>query len=38
MQEKAREFPFTRKDFDFLRRIANERTGIVVKDEKFDMF
>jgi chemotaxis protein methyltransferase CheR len=38
MQEKAREFPFTRKDFEFLRRIANERTGIVVKDEKFDMF
>lgn len=38
MQEKAREFPFTRQDFEFLRRIANERTGIVVKDEKFDMF
>lgn len=38
MQEKAREFAFTRKDFEFLRRIANERTGIVVKDEKFDMF
>lgn len=38
MQEKAREFPFTRKEFDFLRRIANERTGIVVKEDKFDMF
>jgi chemotaxis protein methyltransferase CheR len=38
MQEKAREFPFSRKEFDFLRRIANERTGIVVKEDKFDMF
>ena len=38
MSESAREFPFTKKDFDFLRRIANERTGIVVNDDKFDMF
>jgi len=34
----AREFSFTRKDFDFLRRLSNAHTGIVVGDEKFDMF
>ncbi|RMG38650.1 MAG: chemotaxis protein CheR [Gammaproteobacteria bacterium] len=35
---REREFPFTRNDFDFLRRLANEHTGIVVGDDKFDMF
>jgi len=34
----AREYQFTRHDFDFLRRISNARTGIVVTDDKFDMF
>lgn len=34
----AREYEFTRKDFDFLRRLSNQRTGIVVSDDKFDMF
>jgi chemotaxis protein methyltransferase CheR len=34
----AREFAFTRQDFDFLRRLASERTGIVVSDDKFSMF
>ncbi len=38
MTEKAREFAYSRGDFNFLRRIANERTGIVVGDDKFDMF
>lgn len=38
MTEKQREFKFTRHDFNFLRQIANERTGIVVSDDKFDMF
>jgi chemotaxis protein methyltransferase CheR len=33
-----REFEFTREDFNFLRKIVNERTGIVVADEKIDMF
>jgi chemotaxis protein methyltransferase CheR len=33
-----REFEFTRDDFNFLRKIVNERTGIVVADEKIDMF
>jgi len=35
---KDREFEFTKKDFDFLRTISNSRTGIVVSDDKFDMF
>ncbi|MDJ0738223.1 MAG: protein-glutamate O-methyltransferase [Gammaproteobacteria bacterium] len=34
----AREYAFTRRDFDFLRRLSNQRTGIVVTDDKFDMF
>jgi len=38
MQQKAREFPFTQRDFDYLRKISNERTGIVVSDDKYDMF
>jgi chemotaxis protein methyltransferase CheR len=38
MQEKTREFPFTRCDFDYLREIVNKRTGIVVGDDKADMF
>ncbi|MDQ7017415.1 MAG: CheR family methyltransferase [Gammaproteobacteria bacterium] len=33
-----REFSFSRKNFDFLRKISNENTGIVVSDDKFDMF
>jgi chemotaxis protein methyltransferase CheR len=34
----AREYQFTRKDFEFLRRLSSQRTGIVVTDDKFDMF
>jgi chemotaxis protein methyltransferase CheR len=34
----TREYAFTRRDFDFLRRLSNERSGIVVSDDKFDMF
>lgn len=34
----AREFAYTREDFDFLRRFSNLHTGIVVSDDKFDMF
>lgn len=33
-----REFPFTYEDFDYLRTIVNGCTGIVVTDEKHDMF
>lgn len=36
MQE--REFDFTQRDFDFLRKISNQHTGIVVSDDKYDMF
>ncbi len=35
---RQREFVFTQKDFDFLRRLSNSHTGIVVSDDKFDMF
>ena len=34
----VREYEFTQRDFDFLRRISNAHTGIVVTDDKFDMF
>jgi chemotaxis protein methyltransferase CheR len=34
----AREYEFTRRDFDFLRKLSNEHSGIVVTDDKFDMF
>ena len=34
----GREFAFTRKDFDFLSKTINERTGIVVSEDKFNMF
>jgi len=33
-----REFAFTQKDFTFLSKIIHERTGIVVSDDKFNMF
>ncbi len=33
-----REFEFTQEEFNFLRKIVNDRTGIVVVDEKIDMF
>lgn len=35
---REREFTFTMEDFNYLRKISNERTGIVVSDDKFDMF
>lgn len=37
-EHKQKEFPFTRRDFEFLRTLANQQTGIVVNDDKFDMF
>ena len=33
-----REFEFTKDDFDYLRQMVITRTGIVVPDEKMDMF
>lgn len=35
---KEREFPFTQQDFQYLKTVANQHTGIVVDDDKFDMF
>ncbi len=36
--EKDREFRFTADDFNFLRKLSNEYSGIQVPDERFDMF
>ena len=38
MQQRQREFDYTRADFDFLRKISNQHSGILVSDDKFDMF
>ncbi len=38
MIEKKREFEFTWDDFNELRKISNEHSGILVPDDKFDMF
>jgi len=37
MQERVREFQFTRDDFNFLRKVTNRRTGIAVGEDKADM-
>ncbi len=37
-EDRRREFSYTRKDFDFLRKISNARTGIVAGNDKYDMF
>lgn len=36
--EKQREFNYTRADFEVLRAISNSHSGIIVTDDKFDMF
>jgi chemotaxis protein methyltransferase CheR len=36
--EKEREFRFTVDDFNVLRKMSNEHSGIQVPDERFDMF
>lgn len=38
MANNAREFEYTQDDFDFLRKISNQHSGILVPDDKFDMF
>lgn len=38
LTEQPREFEFTQRDFEYLKRISNQHTGIVVSDDKFDMF
>ncbi len=37
-QARAREFEYTREDFAILKRLSNEHSGIIVTDDKFDMF
>ncbi len=36
--QKSREFEFTWEDFDVLRKLSNEHSGIIVSDDKYDMF
>jgi chemotaxis protein methyltransferase CheR len=38
VKEKAREFEYTLDDFNFLRKLSNQHSGILVPDDKFDMF
>lgn len=38
MSGKQREFEFTQEDFNVLRKISNSHSGIIVTDDKFDMF
>jgi len=38
MSGKQREFEYTKEDFDVLRKISNSHSGIIVTDDKFDMF
>lgn len=38
MPERKREFEYTWEDFDNLRKLSNTHSGILVPDDKFDMF
>jgi chemotaxis protein methyltransferase CheR len=38
VQQKNREFLYTREDFNVLRKLSNEHSGIIVSDDKYDMF
>ena len=38
MTQKKREFEYNFEDFDFLRKLSNQHSGILVPDDKFDMF
>ena len=38
VQNRQREFVYTWEDFNVLRNISNEHSGIIVTDDKFDMF
>lgn len=38
MAEKQREFEYTFEDFNVLRQMSNQHSGILVPDDKFDMF
>ncbi|MDH5392531.1 MAG: protein-glutamate O-methyltransferase CheR [Gammaproteobacteria bacterium] len=36
--KQDREYVFTEKDFNYLRRVANDYSGITVSDDKYDMY
>jgi chemotaxis protein methyltransferase CheR len=36
--DEEREFKFTREDFDYLRKIVTESTGIIANDDKYTMY
>lgn len=38
VNDKIREFAYTWDDFNYLRKLSNEHSGILVPDDKFDMF
>ncbi|GAB4259834.1 MAG: hypothetical protein Kow0065_09910 [Methylomicrobium sp.] len=38
MQTQMREFDYTWQDFNYLRELSNRHSGILVPDDKFDMF
>jgi len=38
MKDNTREFEYTQADFEILRKISNQHSGILVPDDKFDMF
>lgn len=38
MSIRRRQFEYTRDDFDVLRKMSNDHSGIIVADDKFDMF
>jgi len=38
VKENQREFEYTWDDFNILRKISNDHSGILVPDDKFDMF
>jgi len=37
-QDKEKEFKFTREDFDYLRKLVTETTGIIAGEDKYTMY
>ncbi len=38
MMQQEKEFEFTREDFDYLRKIVTDTTGIIADDDKYTMY
>ncbi len=38
LSEQEKEFKFTREDFDYLRRIVTELTGILASEDKYTLY